>query len=252
MRLLFPFFLSLSLVLAVAGPARAAGKMVDLLLVLAVDVSGSVDEVEAHQQRQGYVEALRHPAVSRAIQDGEHGRIAVSYVEWAGAEFQWTVIDWTVLDGPETTSGLADRLDKAIINRATWTAIGSALDYSVALIERSPYDARRKVIDVSGDGPTNRGVPSAIARDRTVAKGITINGLPILNDRPQPFGSPTPRELNLDRYYEENVIGGPGAFMVVAEGFDEFRVAILQKLIREIADLSGPVRTQVAAHPIGE
>lgn len=252
MRLLFPVLLSLSVLLALPGPARAAGMPVDLVLVLAVDVSGSVDEVEAQQQRQGYVDALRHPAVVRAIQDGEHGRIAVSYVEWAGAEFQWTVVDWTLLDGPETASGLAGVLEKAFINRATWTAIGSALEYSVALIERSPYDAKRKVIDISGDGPTNRGMPSAVARDRAVAKGVTVNGLPILNDRPQPFGSPTPRQLNLDRYYEDNVIGGPGAFMVVAEGFDEFRIAILQKLIREIADLSGPVRTQVAIHPAGE
>jgi hypothetical protein len=249
MRLLFWFLLSLSILLTLSGPARAAGLPVDLVLVLAVDVSGSMDEHEMSQQRQGYIDAIRHPAVIRAILDGEQGRIALAYVEWAGAAFQWTLIDWTLIDGPESAEAFAGLLESKPLNRSMWTAIGSAIDYSVEMIERAPYDGKRRVIDISGDGPTNRGVPSSLARDRAVAKGITLNGLPILNDRPQPFGSPTPRQLQLDRYYESEVIGGDNAFLVVAEGFDDFRVAILQKLIREIAGLSGPVRTQLAVRP---
>lgn len=252
MRLLFRFLLSLSLVLILPGPARAAGMPVDLALVLAVDVSGSMDEHEMSQQRQGYIDAIRHPAVIRAIQDGEQGKIAIAYVEWAGAEFQWTLIDWTPIDGPDAAEAFAGLLESKPLNRSMWTAVGSAIDYSIGVIERAPFDGKRRVIDVSGDGPTNRGVPSSQARDRAVARGITINGLPILNDRPQPFGSPTPRQLKLDRYYENEVIGGDNAFLVVAEGFDDFRVAILQKLIREIAGLSGPARTRFAAHQIGE
>lgn len=231
--------------LAPSSP-RAAGMPVDVALVLAVDVSGSVDEHEASQQRQGYLDALRHPAVIRAIQDGKLGRIALSYVEWAGAEYQWTVIDWMMVDGPQTAEAFAAALEARPMNRSMWTGIGTAIDYCVLLLDRSPFDGTRRVIDISGDGPTNRGRPSASARDAAVAKGIIVNGLPILNDRPQPFGSPTPRQMNLDRYYEENVIGGPGSFIVVAESFDDFRVAVLQKLIREIAALPGPVRVQLA------
>lgn len=257
MRLLFPFLLApfllvLSILLSLPAPVRAAGPAVDLVLVLAVDVSGSMDEHEMSQQRQGYIDAIRHPAVIRAIMDGEQGKIAIAYVEWAGAEFQWTLIDWTLVDGPETAEAFASLLESKPLNRSMWTAIGSAIDYSVGVIERAPFEGKRKVIDISGDGPTNRGVQAAPARDRAVAKGITINGLPILNDRPQPFGSPTPRELKLDLYYENQVIGGENAFLVVAEGFDDFRVAILQKLIREIAGLSGPMRTQFAAGPVGD
>ncbi|KZD05997.1 DUF1194 domain-containing protein [Oceanibaculum pacificum] len=245
MRLSFLGF-CLAIALAIASPARATGMPVDVALVLAVDVSGSVDDYEAYQQRQGYLEAIRHPAVMRAILDGQHGRIALSYVEWAGADYQWTVIDWTLIDGPEAAQKFAAILEARPNNRSMWTGIGAAIDHCVAMLERSPYDGVRRVIDISGDGPSNRGRPAEFARDDAVAKGIIVNGLPILNDRPQPFGSPTPRELNLDRYYEESVIGGPGAFIVVAESFDDFRIAVLQKLIREIAALPGPVRVELA------
>jgi len=226
-----------------ATPARAQGELpVDLELVLAVDVSGSVDEVEANQQRQGYVEALRDPLVHRAIEQGAHQRIAVTYVEWASANFQQTVVGWTLLDGPAACERFAAMLAEAPIGRGRWTSISGAIDYAVPLFDDNGYAGERRVIDISGDGTNNNGRPVEDARWDALERGIVINGLPILNDRPQPFGMPTPRQLALDDYYERWVIGGPGSFMVVATDFDDFRRAVLAKLVREIAGTDGPTR----------
>ena len=226
-----------------ATPARAQGELpVDLELVLAVDVSGSVDEVEANQQRQGYVQALRDPLVHRAIEQGAHQRIAVTYVEWASANFQQTVVGWTLLDGPAACERFAAMLAEAPIGRGRWTSISGAIDYAVPLFDDNGYAGERRVIDISGDGTNNNGRPVEDARWDALERGIVINGLPILNDRPQPFGMPTPRQLALDDYYERWVIGGPGSFMVVATDFDDFRRAVLAKLVREIAGTDGPTR----------
>lgn len=229
------------------GPLGAEELPVDLELVLAVDVSGSVDDHEAHQQRQGYIEALRDPLVHRAIAQGPHQRIAVTYVEWAGAGYQQTVVDWTLLDGPAACERLASMLAEAPIGRGRWTSISGAIDYAARLFDGNGYAGERRVIDVSGDGTNNNGRPVEDARWEALDRGIVINGLPILNDRPQPFGMPTPRQIALDDYYERWVIGGPGSFMVVATDFEDFRRAVLAKLVREIADGVGPNRAALAA-----
>lgn len=211
--------------------------------MLAVDVSGSVDRWEAEQQRDGYVAALADPAVHAAIRSGFHQRIAVTYIEWAGADMQRVVLPWRLLDGAASATALAQELAEVPIARSMYTSISHAIDFAVPLFDGNGFAGARRVIDVSGDGPNNRGRPLALARADALARGITINGVPILNDRPQPWTLPTPVELGLDRYYAEHVIGGPGAFIVVAEDFTAFREAILTKLILEIAGLNGaPVR----------
>ncbi|WP_448187648.1 DUF1194 domain-containing protein [Azospirillum sp. sgz301742] len=225
--------LLLLLILAPPGRAVAGGVPVDLELVLAIDVSGSIDPDEAELQRRGYVQAFLNPKVIDAIRSGPYGRIAVVYMEWAGDHYQQTVIGWTLLDSRDAIAAFADRLAEAGIGRERWTSISMALTAASGLFEGSAYEGTRRVIDVSGDGPNNSGPPLLPVRDALVAKGITINGLPIVNDRPNPWGGEPPRDL--DQYYRNNVIGGPGAFIVVADGFDAFAQAILTKLLLEIA-----------------
>jgi hypothetical protein len=223
------------LAMATGGAALAQETEVDLELVLAVDVSGSVDAVEAHQQRQGYVVALIDPSVLAAIRSTFTGKVAMAYVEWAGDDFQEVMVPWTIIDSAATAQSFASAVAEAPTRRAMWTSISGAIDFSAPLFEGNGINGIRRVIDVSGDGSNNRGRPVRLARDAALEQGITINGLPILNDRPQPMGLPTPMEMALDRYYADNVIGGPGSFLVPALGFDEFREAILKKLILEIA-----------------
>jgi hypothetical protein len=238
--------LGLLALLLPAAPASAQEVAVDLELVLAVDISGSVDVIEAAQQRQGYVAALTDPAVANAIRSTFTGKVAATYVEWAGAEQQEVVVPWTLLEDGATAAAFAGAIAEARSRRSMWTSISGAVDFSVPLFEGNGFAGERRVIDVSGDGPNNRGRPVTLARDEAVALGIVINGLPILNDRPQPFDIPTPVEVALDRYYEENVIGGPGSFMVTARGFEEFREAILKKLVLEIAGTTPPGRRTAA------
>ena len=216
------------------GRARAEGEPVDVLLVLAVDVSRSVDEDEARLQREGYRNAVSDPAVIEAIRGGMIGAVGLAYVEWAGAEYQRLVLPWTRIASATDAQGWADRLAEAPRASLSWTSISGALDFSLKVLNDAPFDATRRVIDVSGDGVNNSGGPVELARDRVVAEGITINGLPIMNDRPT-FGRMPP--VPLDEYYRENVIGGPGAFVVVAEDFQSFGNAVKRKLIREIAAL---------------
>jgi hypothetical protein len=223
-----------------ALPANAQERPVDLELVLAVDISGSVDEVEARLQREGYVAALRHPEVIEAIQSGMFGRIAVAYVEWAGDHYQRTMLEWTAIEGTSSAADFADALAETPLLTAHWTSLSAAIDYAAPLFENNGFKGIRRVIDISGDGYNNRGRPVEWARDDAVAAGITINGLPIVNDRPNPWGGRPPADL--DRYYEERVIGGPGAFMVVAEDYTAFASAILSKLLLEIAGKTPPPR----------
>lgn len=212
--------------------APAAAVPVDLELVLAVDVSRSVDPDEARLQRQGYVQAFSDMRVIRAIQSGEHGQIAVIYVEWAAASLQFTVIDWTLIKDAASSRAFAGRLSEMPIQSHSRTSISGAIDYSVRLFNNG-FEGERQVIDISGDGRNNEGRPAHLARNDAVARGIVINGLPIVNDRPT-FGFPS--DANLDAYYESDVIGGPGSFMIVAHGFEAFAEAVLTKLIREIAE----------------
>lgn len=236
-------------------PPYPTGEEVDLELVLAVDVSYSVDSEEAALQRRGYVDALRHPSVIEAVQSGMLGQIAVTYVEWADANYQIQVVDWHIISDQATAYQFAEHLEQAPIRTQLYTAIGNALSYSADLIVANAYEGTRKVIDLSSDGTNNEGRWLYQARAEVLAQNITINGLPILNDRPQPGGLATPRQMKLDDYFRDQVIGGPGAFIVAAEDFNDFRAAILSKLIREIAqrpDDTAPRRadTHPSATPI--
>jgi hypothetical protein len=220
-----------SLAALAAAPARAE-TAVDLQLVLAVDVSRSIDEVEAELQRRGYVEALTSQRVTDAILSGEHKRIALCYTEWAGTHYQVVVIDWTVIDSATAARRFADKLAEAPRTSQSWTAVGAALAFAAQRFENSGFQSKRRVIDVSGDGRTNDGPPAELVRDRLVTQGLVINGLPVMMNRTN-FGRPP--DTGLDKYYEENVIGGPGSFMIAAANFDDFGRAVRSKLVREIS-----------------
>lgn len=230
-----------SLAALVASAARAE-TAVDLQLVLAVDVSRSIDEVEAELQRRGYTEALTSRPVIDAILSGENKRIALCYVEWAGTHYQKTVIDWTVIDSDGAAQAFASKLAEAPRASQSWTAIGQALIYAGQRFEVSDTVSKRRVIDVSGDGRTNNGPPAETVRDTLVGQGIVINGLPVMMNRSN-FGRPA--EADLQQYYEENVIGGPGSFVVPAASFDDFGRAVRSKLIREIS--ARPTRSATPA-----
>jgi hypothetical protein len=216
--------------------AHAAGDPVDVLLVLAVDVSRSVDEDEARLQREGYRSAVSDPAVAEAIRGGMIGAIGLAYVEWAGAEYQRLVLPWIRIAGHADAITWSEKLAEAPRASLSWTSISGALDFSLTVLNDAPFEAMRRVIDVSGDGVNNSGGPVELARDRVVAEGVTINGLPIVNDRPTFGRMPS---MPLDDYYRENVIGGPGAFVIVVEDFQSFGNAVRRKLIREIAARPG-------------
>lgn len=223
-----------SLAAATAVSTARAETPVDLQLVLAVDVSRSIDEVEAELQRRGYIEALTNERVIDAILSGENRRIAVCYTEWAGTHYQVVVIDWTVIDGPAAARRFADKLAEAPRESQSWTAIGAGLAHAGQRFDNSGFVAKRRVIDISGDGRTNDGPPAELVRDQLVQLGIVVNGLPVMMNRTN-FGRPP--DLSLDKYYEENVIGGSGSFMIVADNFDHFGRAVRTKLVREISGI---------------
>lgn len=217
---------------ALAAPAQAQPAAVDLQLVLAVDVSRSIDEEEARLQREGYCEAVTDLRVLRAIQGGMTGAIAIAYVEWAGVAYQQLVLPWTRIASRADATGWSNRLAQSPRQSVSWTSISGALLFSSRVLSGCPFEATRRVIDVSGDGVNNQGPPAEFERDRLVADGVTINGLPIVNDRPN-FGVVPSRDL--EPYYRDAVIGGPGAFLIVAEDFAAFGDAIRRKLLQEIA-----------------
>jgi hypothetical protein len=242
--LLFVLVCVLWSALPVAAEAQTA---VDLELVLAVDVSLSMDIDEQRLQRDGYVLALRDPEVQKAIASGPNGRIAVTYMEWAGPPTQTVVIPWTIVDSPAAAKAFADRLEAAPISRARMTSISAALAFSKGLLDTSGMRGIRRVIDVSGDGPNNAGFPVAGIRDELVAAGIVINGLPIVLKRAGSWGM---FDLeNLDRYYSDCVIGGTGAFMIPVRETDEFKTATRRKLLLEISGVEMPARLFRAQSP---
>lgn len=218
------------------APARAQdAKDADLALVLAVDISLSMTAEEQRIQREGYVAAFRSVEVRGAVRQGLIGRIAVAYVEWAGMASQFVVVPWTVIGTPEEADGFADRLARMPPRRSTWTSIAGALDFSVGLLRSSGFEATRRVIDVSGDGPNNQGRAVTQARDEAITAGIVINGLPLMIRAPTgPYDIP-----DLDLYYRDCVIGGPGAFMVPVRDPEEFAKAIRTKIVREVAERPG-------------
>ena len=230
----------LGLAAAVTPPVAGAAEPVDMLLVLAADVSRSVTESKFKLQREGAAAAITHPDVVRAITSGPHRRIAVCFLEWATAGQHAVVIDWVAIDGEAAARRFGDRLVEMPRSFSGSTSISSAIDFSVAQLERAPFVAERRVIDISGDGVNNSGRPVTIARDEAVGQGVVINGLPVINDRPDPFPM---RQPPLDEYYREQVIGGAGSFVEVASGFEAFDAAVRRKLLREIAGLApqGPI-----------
>jgi hypothetical protein len=237
---------------ALAAPARpprladtSAGAIpVDVELVLAVDVSYSMDPDEQALQREGYVQALTSPDFMRALREGTHGKIAVTYFEWAGFSDQKIILPWRLIDGPESADGVAAEIASAPYRRASRTSISGALRFATPLFEGSGYRGLRRVIDVSGDGANNNGPPVVIERDTVLEKGITINGLPIMLKRPT-FANIDIE--NLDIYYEDCVIGGPGAFVVPIREREQFREAIRTKLVLEIASRTPDARVVPAS-----
>jgi hypothetical protein len=219
------------------GPARAQ-TAVDLELVIAVDVSLSMDLDEQRLQRDGYIAAFRDADVHKAIPAGPHGRIAAVYMEWAGDSIQQVIVPWTVIDGPAAADAFAARLEALPISRARMTSISSALQFSARLFAGSGAKGTRRVIDISGDGPNNAGMPVVTIRDEVLAKGIVINGLPIMLKVAEGYFD----LADLDLYYVNCVIGGAGSFMIPIKERSEFRTATRRKLLLEIAGLEPPPR----------
>jgi hypothetical protein len=237
-----PAFLAaaLAVVLGVVLPARAEN--VDLALVLAADVSRSINDDEFNLQRKGYAAALTDPHVLAAITGGADRAIALTFVEWSGSEEQKIVVDWTIVHDGEDAGVIASAILNAPRSFLSRTSISEAIDFSVAHLATAPVSAERKVIDISGDGTSNAGRSVTEARDEALARGITINGLAIINTQANPgFISHTQPPGGLPEYYRQNVIGGAGAFLLVVENFDTFREAMTRKLVSEIAGLpAGP------------
>lgn len=212
--------------------AKGADPTVDVELVLAVDVSYSMDMDELALQREGYAQAIISKEFLQALKSGPNGRIAVTYFEWAASTDQKIVIPWRVIDGPETADAVASEIVKTPIRRASRTSISGAINFALPLFEENPHRGLRRVIDISGDGPNNNGMPVTLARDAAVEKGIIINGLPIMVKEP----SYSTMDIdNLDAYYEDCVIGGPGSFVVTIKERDKFKEAIRTKLLLEVA-----------------
>jgi hypothetical protein len=205
---------------------------VDVELVLAVDVSYSMDPEEQALQREGYITGVTSREFMQALRGGQHGRVALTYFEWAGPYDQKIVVPWRLIDGPEAADAFANEIARAPYRRASRTSISGALNFAKPLFDGSGYQGFRRVIDVSGDGANNSGPFVAIVRDDVLAAGISINGLPIVLKRPNSF---TMDIDNLDIYYEDCVIGGPGAFVIPIREREQFKEATRTKLVLEIA-----------------
>jgi hypothetical protein len=219
--------------------AALAGTTVDVALVLAIDVSGSVSEDRMTMQRRGYSDALRHPGFVEAVRSGPTGRVALTFVQWSEARRQEQSVAWRVIDDAATARQFAEAISGADRPIPGWTSISGAIDFSVRLIAGSGLAAQRRVIDVSGDGSNNDGRAVTAARDDAVAAGVTVNGLPIVEVEP-----------GLDDYYRRNVIGGPDAFVVVARDIGAFAEAVLRKLLVEVAYTS-PAKRESSARSAG-
>ena len=225
--------------IAAPNPGNQAGPQlsenlpsVDVELVLAVDVSYSMDMDELAIQREGYAQAIISKEFLQALKTGPNGKISVTYFEWAASSDQKIIIPWRVIDGPETADAVANEIMKTPIRRASRTSISGAINFAMPLFDENPYRGLRRVIDISGDGPNNNGSPVTVARDAALEKGITINGLPIMVKDP----SYSTMDIdNLDFYYEDCVIGGPGSFVVTIKDREKFKEAIRTKLLLEVA-----------------
>jgi hypothetical protein len=221
---------------------------VDLLVILTADVSRSVDDGEFELERKGYAAAVVDPRVLGAIHKGPNKTIAVSFIEWAGPDEQKVVVDWTRLADEEDAGGLAAAILAPPRSFAGRTSISAAIDFAVARFAAAKWQAPRRVIDIAGDGNSNSGRAVTAARDDAVTNGVTINGLAIINNRPDmAYSSHTHPPGGLPNYYKENVIGGPGAFLVVVTDFHSFADAMAKKLVREIEISQQPTANRLAA-----
>jgi hypothetical protein len=223
---------------------KEANPSVDVELVLAVDVSYSMDMDELAIQREGYAQAIISKEFLQALKTGPHGKISVTYFEWAASSDQKIIIPWRVIDGPETADAVANEIMKTPIRRASRTSISGAINFAMPLFDENPHRGLRRVIDISGDGPNNNGAPVVTARDAALEKGIIINGLPIMVKEPSYL---TTDIENLDLYYEDCVIGGPGAFIITIKDREKFQEAIRNKLVLEVAGLTPERRIVPAA-----
>jgi hypothetical protein len=226
-----------ALPLVAPDPAAAQNRPVDLELVLAVDASASVSEQEFDLQVRGLAEAFRHRSVAQAIRAAGDLGLAVALIQWADYRQHAVSVDWTLLHDPVSARQFAKQLDAVRRSVAGSTAIGGALEFAILGLDGNGFEGRRRVVDVSGDGRNNQGLAAWLARDMAAARGITVNGLAILNEDP-----------TLDRYYRSNVIGGPGAFVMTANDYEAYRLAILSKLVREITGAPTALRRR----PIGQ
>jgi hypothetical protein len=229
-------------------PAGAQEVDVDLELVLAVDVSRSMDQEEQALQKDGYIAALQSPEVISAIRSGFLGRIAVTYVEWAGPRGQEIIAPWTLIDGPEAAAALAGSIATKPVSYLRGTSISGALLFASTLFEGNGFRSNRQVIDVSGDGPNNLGIPVLEARQSVLDRGITINGLPVMLNADYRGGYSIP---DLDIYYEDCVIGGPGAFLVTVASLERFEEAVRRKLVLEIAGRRPEIVPAASTMPFG-
>jgi len=211
---------------------KEATPLVDVELILAVDVSYSMDMDELAVQREGYAQAIVSKEFLQARKTGPNGKVAVTYFEWAASNDQKIIIPWRVIDGPETADAVADEIMRTPVRRASRTSISGAIYFAMPLFDENPHRGLRRVIDISGDGPNNNGAPVTPARDEALSKGIVINGLPIMVKEP----SYSTMDIdNLDWYYEDCVIGGPGSFVVPIKDREKFKEAIRTKLTQEVA-----------------
>lgn len=224
---------SVAITLAVFnGAAKADDDIVDVQLVIAADVSLSMSYDELRIQREGYIAALTHDSVIQAIEDGAYGRIALAMFEWAGEQSQYVVVPWTIIASRADAEAVAARMAEIQTNSARRTSISGALDFAGDLFAESDHRALRRIVDVSGDGPNNQGGPVVEARDRLTAQGIVINGLPLMTDGGMSSMFDVP---DLDDYYANCVIGGPGAFVLPVNDWDQFPEAVRRKLVLELA-----------------
>jgi hypothetical protein len=213
-------------------PSDKEDAAVDVELILATDISYSMDMDELAVQREGYAQAIVSKEFLQALKSLPHGKIAITYFEWAASSDQKVIIPWRVIDGPETADAVSAEIMKIPVRRASRTSISGAIYFAMPLFDEDPYHGLRKVIDVSGDGPNNNGAPITGARDEALSKGIVINGLPIMVKEP----SYSTMDIdNLDWYYEDCVIGGPGSFVVPIKDREKFKEAIRTKLLLEVA-----------------
>ena len=226
------------------GSRSANSVEVDVELVMAIDISYSMDLDELALQRDGYAQAVASQDFLNALKQGTNGKIAVTLVEWAGSAEQRIVVPWRLIDGPESAQAMSAEIARTPVRRAFRTSISGALMFSAAQFEGNGFRGIRRVIDVSGDGTNNQGPLVTLVRDEVLAKGIVINGLPIMLKEPQP-GSVDLKELDI--YYEDCVIGGPGAFVIPIRERDKFKDAIRTKLVLDIAEYRGEARVVPAS-----